>query len=131
MTDSRFRPAHRALLAMCAAFAPLFAGAAEEPVNPNSFSTPGYPAGLQRGIIGPIGPTGPQANPPSAQGSRPNAAPSGNGSNPRQGAASDSNPAEPSARRADRPPPKPIDPGHGCSCSSFTWSEMKTSSMLG
>ncbi len=107
MTDSRFRPAHRALLAMCAAFAPLFAGAAEEPVNPNSFNTPGYPAGLQRGINGPIGPTGPQANPPSAQGSRPNATPTGDGSNPRQGAANDNNPADPPARRADRPPPKP------------------------
>ena len=107
MTDSRFRPAHRALIAMCAAFAPFFAGAADEPVNPNSFNTPGYPTAAQRGANGQAGASGAQANPQGTQGMRPNTAPNGFGNNSRQGGVNGSNPADAPSRRADQPPPKP------------------------
>ncbi|MES2098200.1 MAG: polysaccharide biosynthesis/export family protein, partial [Pseudomonadota bacterium] len=111
MTDSRLRPAHRALLALGAAFAtfaPFCAGAADEPANPNTFNTPAYPAATQRGAAQ-TGQQPGQANQPGAQGTqqglRPNAIPNnGLGNiNPRTGA----NPPDALSRRAEQPPPKP------------------------
>jgi len=111
MTDSRLRPARRALLAPCLAmtlvFAPLLAGAADEPVNPNTFTTPSYPAAQRGGAAaGTAGQTG-QTNPAGMQnppGTRPNTLPNNAyGNNPRTG----NNPQDGLARRADQAPPKP------------------------
>ena len=111
MTDSRLRPARRALLALCTlcvAFAPLCVGAADEPANPNTFSTPGYPNAAQRGGAQPgqAGQAGP-ANQPGAQnpqGMRPNTIPNNaSGNDARQGA----NPRDAFPRRAEPPAPKP------------------------
>ena len=110
MTDSRLRPAQRALLALgaaFAAFAPFCAGAADEPANPNTFNTPAYPAATQRGATQ-TGQQPGQGNQPGAQatqGMRPNAIPNnGLGNvNPRAGA----NPPDTLSRRAEQPPPKP------------------------
>ncbi len=105
MTDSRPRPARHALLAPCLAMAlmlaPCLAGAAEEPVNPNTFSTPGYPA-VQRGGVpsGPAGQAG-QTNPPGTQnpqGMRQNTVPNNTSGN---------NPPDGVSRRSEQPPPKP------------------------
>jgi polysaccharide export outer membrane protein len=109
MTASRLRPAQRALLALCAAIAPLCAGAADEPANPNTFNTPAYPDATQRGVA-PTGQqpgqgnnqTGAQA---AQQGMRPNAPPNNgfSNTNPRNGP----NPPEALSRRSEQPPPKP------------------------
>lgn len=117
MTVSRLRTARRALLAPCLAascaallaLAPMYASAADEPVSPNTFSTPGYPNNAPRSgaLPGQAGQGG-QGNQPGAQnpqGMRQNTLPnnaSGNtarpGDNLQDGGL---------MRRADQPPPKP------------------------
>ena len=105
MTDSRTRPARRALLAPCLAMAlmiaPCLAGAADEPVNPNTFNAPGYPAaqrsGTASGTAGQAGQTNPAGTQP-AQGTRLNTVPNNTYSN---------NPPDVFSRRGDQSPPKP------------------------
>jgi polysaccharide biosynthesis/export protein len=110
MTASRPRSATRALLvpclALCLAIVAPAARAADDPTNPNTFSTPGYPPSQQRN------PT--QAGQPGQanQQGMSNSAPlrgtqiqGGYGANPR--ATQNANQPDLSMRRIEQPPPKP------------------------
>ena len=110
MTDSRSRPARRALfapcVALCLAVAAMATHAADDPTNPNTFSTPGYPPSQQRNATQPGQPG--QANPQgmsNGQMQRGTQIQGGYGTNPR--ATQNANQPEFTLRRADQPPPKP------------------------
>ncbi|HWI12298.1 MAG TPA: polysaccharide biosynthesis/export family protein, partial [Burkholderiaceae bacterium] len=110
MTDSRSRPARRALfapcLALCLAVAAMATQAADDPTNPNTFSTPSYPPSQQRNAM-PTGQPG-QANPPGMSNSPPlrgTQIQGGYATDPR--ATQNANQPEFTLRRTDQPPPKP------------------------
>ena len=99
-----FTRSTRLLLAACLVLGSAALRAADEqPAAPNTFSTPGYPAGAAPRAG--TGAAGAQGEVPAGMRSLQNFNAAGNGQ--RQGLQNNNNPSDATSRRADAPPPKP------------------------